>query len=122
MTCHASVERDGHFWLIRVAGVGHTQARHLREVDTMARDRIAVMTDVDPDMIELDVSIPLPESVQAHLDAAAQLREQSAETQAHAAAELRAAARELADDGVPLRDIGRLLGVSHQRAHQLVRS
>jgi hypothetical protein len=29
-------------------------------------------------------------------------------------------ARELSEDGVPLRDIGRLMGVSYQRAHQLV--
>jgi hypothetical protein len=33
---------------------------------------------------------------------------------------MRAAAQELSRSGMPLRDIGQLLGVSYQRAHQLV--
>jgi transposase-like protein len=32
----------------------------------------------------------------------------------------REAARILHEEGMPLRDVGRVLGVSHQRAHQLV--
>jgi hypothetical protein len=40
-------------------------------------------------------------------------------SQAEAAAEARLAAKELHDQGVPVRDIGRALGVSYQRAHQL---
>jgi len=36
------------------------------------------------------------------------------------AEEARKAARELSENGVTLRDIGRLMGVSYQRAHQLV--
>jgi hypothetical protein len=37
--------RDGRFWLIHVPEIDrHTQARHLREIDTMARDLVAVMT------------------------------------------------------------------------------
>lgn len=50
------------------------------------------------------------------------LRGQAADAQSEAARELRAAAQQLADQKLPLRDIGRLLGVSHQRAHQLVKS
>jgi transposase-like protein len=33
---------------------------------------------------------------------------------------VRAAARELADAGLTMRDIGQLLGISYQRAQQLV--
>jgi hypothetical protein len=119
-TYHAKVERDGRFWLIRVPEVGRsTQARHLREVEEMARDLIAVMRDVEPDSFHLVVSHRLPRSVQAHLDRAQKLREQSDIAKSRAAEESRAAVRELVDAGLPLRDIGQLLGISHQRAAQL---
>lgn len=121
MTYRATVERDGRFWLVRVEGVGATQARHLRELDAMTRDLIAVMADVDPASVEIDFDFVLPDSVQAHLDRAAELREESSRANSAAAAEVRAAARELAERELPLRDIGRLLGVSHQRAQVLVK-
>ncbi len=117
----ATVERDGRFWLVRVPGVGVTQARHLREVDAMARDLVAVVTDVEPDVVELMWHVVLPEAVQAHLERASRLRNDAAAAQFQAAVEVRAAARALADTGLTLRDIGQALGVSYQRAHQLVR-
>jgi hypothetical protein len=44
----------------------------------------------------------------------------TAKAQAEAAAQVRAATRELHDNGLPVRDVGRILGVPYQRAHQLV--
>ena len=112
----------GRFWLIHVPEIDrHTQARHLREIDTMARDLVAVMTGQDPAGIQLTVDIHTPDSAAAHLTRAAELREESHRAQAAAAAELREAARELKNTGMPLRDIGQLLDVSYQRAHQLVK-
>lgn len=119
----ANVSRDGRFWMVHVPEIDRvTQARHLREVDAMARDLIAIMADVDPDSFELDVHIEMPDSVAAHLRRAEELRAAEAEARARAAAEVRMAAVELKQSGVPLRDIGRLLGVSFQRAGQLVNS
>jgi hypothetical protein len=119
-TYHAKVERDGRFWLIRVPEIGRsTQARHLREVEEMARDLIAVMCDVAPDSFDVVVSHRLPKSVQAHLARAEKLRKESDLAKSRAADESRAAVRELVDAGLPLRDIGQLLGISHQRAAQL---
>lgn len=119
-TYRVDVERDGRFWLLRVAEVGVTQARHLREVDTMARDLIALTTDSDPATVDLDVHVEVPAATRRHLQRAERLRGQARDSQSKAAAELRAAAQELARSGLPLRDIGQLLGVSYQRAHQLV--
>lgn len=116
------VERDGRFWLLRVPDVGVTQARHLREVEVMARDLITVMTDRDPSGFDIDVHIAVPAATRRHLLRAEKLRDQARDSQSKAAAELRAAAQELAKSGMPLRDIGQLLGVSYQRAHQLVSS
>ena len=118
-TYQVTVERDGRFWLVRVQGVGVTQARHLREVDAMARDLVAVMTRAEPEGVTLEISIALPPEVQVHLDRAEALRQESARTQSEAASEVHAAARQLVASGLPLRDVGKLLGVSHQRAHQL---
>lgn len=118
----ARIERDGRFWLIHVAELDrYTQARNLRTVENMARDLVAAMLEVAHDSFELDVQLHLPLAVSAHLEAAARLRAESAAANTAAAAETRAAARELAALGLPIRDIGAALGVSHQRAHQLVR-
>lgn len=118
-TYRTTVERDGKFWLIRVDHVGVTQARHLREVEAMATDLVAVMTGESVGSFSVEVTTRLPARVQEHLTRAEQLRQDSARAQAEAAIELRSAVRELVAAGLPLRDVGHLLGVSHQRAHQL---
>ncbi|MHB8296335.1 MAG: hypothetical protein ACYDH5_17325 [Acidimicrobiales bacterium] len=115
----ATVTRDGRFWLVRVDGVGSTQARHLRELDAMAKDLITVMTGEPEPEIVVEYDIRLPVEVQDHLRRSEELRAASAEAQAAAAAEVRSAARQLHEQGVGLRDVGKVLGVSHQRAHQL---
>lgn len=117
---HARVDRDGRFWRVYVPEIDRvTQARHLREVEEMARDLVAVMDDVEPDAFELVVTYRLPTSVEEHLARAKELRQESDRARAEAAAESRAAVHELVDAGLPLRDIGRLLDLSYQRVHQL---
>jgi hypothetical protein len=119
----ATAVQSGEFWHIEVPEVGRvTQARHLREVEAMARDLIAIMTDRDPGSIDVDVTVVLPESVRGHLHAAEDLRRQASAAQARAARELRAAVRELRDRGLALRDVGAALGISYQRVHQLLES
>jgi hypothetical protein len=119
-TYHARAERGDRYWLVHVREVDRwTQARHLRELEAMARDLVAVMREVDPDSFKLEISYHLPESVERHLAEAARLRRESDAAKSAAAAESRAAARELLESGMPLRDAARLLGVSYQRVHQL---
>ena len=118
---HVRVERDEKHWMLYVPEIDRvTQARNLREVEPMARDLIAVMDDIPADSFDLDIDIIPPESVAAHLQKSKELSEQAAAIRSWAAAESRKAALELHRDGVPLRDVGALLGVSFQRAHQLV--
>jgi hypothetical protein len=120
-TYHAEVDRDGSVWRVRVPEVERTtQARSLREVEPMARDLIAIMDDIPPDSFSLDVRITLPEEIQAELERSAALREEAARNQAQAAQLSRLAARHLRDRGLPLRDVGQVLGVSFQRAKQLI--
>jgi hypothetical protein len=120
-TYHAEVDRDGKVWRVRVPEVARTtQARNLREVEPMARDLVAVMEDVPADSFRLDVVITLPADVQIELERSAELREQAARSRAEAARLARHAARRLRDQGLSLQDVGKALGVSFQRAKQLI--
>ncbi len=124
-TYEVAVERAERYWRVHVPKVDRmTQARNLREVEVMARDLIEAMTDepAGPDAVQLDVHVILPNPIQQHIDRYQQLREDAAKAQADAAAEYRAAARELAEQGLTYRDIGGAMGISHQRAEQLVKT
>jgi hypothetical protein len=117
----ANVPRDGRFWYIEVPGLeGATQGRNLTEVEEMAREFIAIVTDTDVADVAVTINVELPPEVQRHLDAARALREEEAAARSQAAAEYRAAARALRAEGMTVREIGRALGVSFQRAQQLV--
>jgi hypothetical protein len=118
---HAEVDRDGTVWRVRVPEVQRTtQARTLRDVEPMARDLVAIMEDIPADSFQVNVRITLPEEVAVELQRSAALREEAARNQAEAAQLARQAARHLRDHGLPLRDVGRALGVSFQRAKQLI--
>jgi hypothetical protein len=117
----ATVSRDGRFWLIRVDGLdGATQARNLNEVDVMAADYVAIMTEQDPDDVHVTWRIELPEEVRRHLAAAEASRRAEAEARQRAASESRQAARALRSLGLSVREVGAALGMSHQRAQQLL--
>jgi len=119
----ATAERDGKFWVIHVPEVArYTQARNLSEVEAMTRSLISSMLDVDAGSFDVRVDVYLTDSVRTRLDRAAHLREVAAKSNSEAALEARRAAAEMAAQGMTLRDIGQVLGVSHQRAAQLVNS
>lgn len=122
MTCYDVVaERDGAFWLVSVPAVKRmTQARSVREIEPMARDLIALMCNVRPDSFEVKVELRLPASVSEHLTEARRLRDLASSSNTRAAHESRAAAKELRAAGLTIRDVGEVLGVSQQRAHQLL--
>lgn len=107
-------------WLVHVPEVDRwTQARKVAEIEPMARDLAAVMTGTASDAIEVDVQIELPATVREHLTEVDRAREEEAAARTRGAAELRKAVRELREADISLRDIGKLLGISYQRAHQL---
>ena len=117
----ARATRDGdRFWLVHVPEIDQwTQARRISEVEAMARDLVAVVRGVDPGEVELTVEITLPAEVTERLEHAAQLREQEAALRREAAEDVRVAAGALKQAGLSVREIGRVLGVSFQRAAQL---
>lgn len=120
----AIVTREGKWWMVRVPEIsGLTQARRLSEAGLMARELIAVTRDIPLDEVDVTVTI---EAIGEVTDIAERLariaieRQQAAELERHASLEAAQLAKALSDLDVPLRDVGAVLGVSHQRAHQLV--
>lgn len=61
-TYRVEVEHGERWWIVSVPEVpgAHTQARHLREVEAMAREVVALMLEVPEDSFDLDVEIEIP--------------------------------------------------------------
>lgn len=120
----ASVRREGKWWMVDVPAIsGTTQARRLSEAELMARELIAVTLDVPVDGVSVVVTIEAIDGLDDLADRIADIasrREQAASLDRQATREAAELAKALADLDIPLRDVGTVLGVSHQRAHQLV--
>lgn len=117
------VAREGKWWMIRVPDIDAiTQARRLNEVEDMANSLIAVTTDTDPDTFELRVELEAVEDIRVteRLDALHAERDELAKLQAKVQGDTRRLACDLAGKGLTVRDIGAVLGVSFQRAQQLI--
>ena len=118
------VSREGKWRMVSVPEItGLTQARRLSDAARMARELIAVS--LDTALNEIDVAVEVQSigeltDLTDRLASIADDRLRAAELERRApqgAAEL---AKALVDLDIPLRDVGAVLGVSHQRAHQLV--
>lgn len=121
-TYTAMAERDNGWWAIRVAelpGV-FSQARRLDRVEAMARDAIATLLDTPPDSFDVAVREVLSDEARQVVTAAIEARAVALERQELASTTSREAVRTLTRLGLPQRDIGRLLDLSHQRVGQLV--
>lgn len=111
--------RVGDWWAIRVPDIKglHSQARRLDQVPAMARDAIALMRDVDPAAIEVEVHPEAPEEVEAaraarrEADHAERLAREATARAVHA----------LLHRGLTVRDAGALLDISPQRVSQIAR-
>jgi predicted XRE-type DNA-binding protein len=122
-TYHAEVTRDGKFWLVRVVEIGRsTQALRYRDVSIMAGELVEIMEGLGSEDYELEIRVHLPSAVQDHIARAEVLRVEAGRKQAEAAAESRAAVRELLAEGLSQREAGEVLGLSFQRVNQLVNS
>lgn len=122
----ATVTREGKWWMVRVPEIdGLTQARRLGEAELMARELVAVSEGISLDEVDVDLSLNSVgdlSDISERLAAIESNREQAAELERRATLEAAALAKALSARDIPVRDVGVILGVSHQRAHQLVRS
>jgi len=118
------VTRQGRWWIVRAPEIDQvTQARRLSEVTKAARELIAVTLDVPMSTVRVQVHVERVGEVEDVTGRAEAIRKEHAradELARRAHDESRELARQLAGAHVPMRDIGELLGVSHQRVHQLI--
>jgi len=125
-TTHTALAtREGQWWTVAVPSVdGVTQARRLTDVEQMVRELVAVSLDMPLADVAVDVQVQRVGDVDVEADLAAIRadRARAAELERAASDRARTLARALAAQHVPLRDIGAVMGVSHQRAHQLART
>lgn len=120
-TYHVKAERAGKFWALQAveAPGAISQVARLDQADVI-REAIAFVTGEQEESIEYVLEPVLPASVERHLMKSRELRVVAERANAESACEIRAAARTLHDANITMRDIGKVLGVSHQRAHQLI--
>ena len=117
------VVRSGSWWAVTIPQIrgAYTQAKRLDHVEAMAREVIALMLDIDEtDVGALDIEVEPPSSVVDLLAALRQSERAAEDARRAVAAAQRRAVDELRAAGLPMRDVGRLLGVSHQRVSQIL--
>jgi hypothetical protein len=119
----AVATRSGDWWAVTIPQLpgAFSQCKRLDQVQAMAREVIALMLDCDPaDVGDVEVDVHLPDQLTDDL-AALRRSERLADDARQAAAHAqRRAAEQLRTAGLSVRDIGRLLGVSHQRVSQIL--
>lgn len=110
----------GPWWVTECAEVGAvSQVRRIDQAADDIREAIAYLSGLPEDGFDIEVTPVLPDAFWEAMRGAEDQRDVAAAAN-RAAAELnQRAARVLRDEGLTLRDVGHLMGVSHQRAAQL---
>lgn len=117
-----SVSRDGAVWLLEIAPIGGVaEARWLGEADDVARAFIADFEGVDPESIELAITVIYPGDVADELERAAEHRQRAEDALDAEWEALGNAALALDGAGVTRRDIGDILGLAVPRVRRILR-
>ncbi|HEX9645334.1 MAG TPA: type II toxin-antitoxin system HicB family antitoxin [Acidimicrobiia bacterium] len=115
--------RSGDWWAITVPqlpGV-FSQAKRIDQIAERAREAIALMLDVDEDEVgDIELHVTPPAAAKELLDALRAVSVAADEAATEAARLRRQVAEALRDEGLPMRDVGEFIGVSHQRVSQLL--
>ena len=118
----ATARRDGQWWVVQCDQLpaAISQVRRLDRAAETHREAIAFVAGVAEADVEVDVSPVVFEPVASQLRRVAELCETASGAEREARTLWSASARSLHESGMTVRDIGTVLGVSYQRAHQLV--
>ena len=117
-------ERSGNWWSISVSEVpgAFSQARNLRDVEEMGREAISEILGCRPNAFDVTREVVASPGLQRKIQQAKTARMKSDASSERASLKSREAAVALRDAGLTQREVGELLGVSHQRASQLLHS
>lgn len=123
-TYRATATRSGKWWAVELHDLpphhfGATQGRDLADAEFMAQDAVALMLDVPKSEVVIDLHVNEADEVIAEVERARIRRKEAAQEEQ---ATLVRAARQLVRQGMTQRDAARLLGLSFQRVHQLLKT
>lgn len=120
-TYRLEVSREGRWWIVYVPELDtHTQASKLSEVETMGRDLIAIMRDVDADSFDVDTHIDGPAGAIDSWREAERLEAAARQQSTEAARVRRSAVQALRGERISADDSATLLGISRARVYQLL--
>lgn len=125
-----TVTRDDNLWVAAVNGVGATDVEHFSDLDVEVRDYIAGMTDAESDAFDIhwryevngrDVTDTLARFMAAERELREVMKAEAAKVAERDAARLDAI-NAVRSAGLSQRVAADVVGLSHQRVHQLVNS
>ncbi len=113
-------DADDHAWNVRIKGVTgcQTYGRSLRQAQSRIREALALWLDVAP--VDLLIRDQFPAPLASVADDVVRARTAAERAGVKAQQQTIEAVRALADLGLSRRDAAELLGLSHQRVHQLL--
>jgi DNA-binding NarL/FixJ family response regulator len=122
MTYTSHAHREGSWWVVQ--NDQHpgaiSQVKRLDLAADAQREAIAFVAGIDQVDVVVVIRAELEPALARSLEEATALRAEAEVKEARALSLRRAIALSLKDDGMTLRDIAVVLGVSYQRVHQLV--
>lgn len=123
MTYTSRAHREGNWWIVQNDQFpgAISQVRRLDLAADAQREAIAFVAEVEQDSVVVVIRVELEPALARSLDEAVALRAEAEVKEARSLSLRRAIAISLKDDGMTLRDIAVVLGVSYQRVHQLLR-
>lgn len=121
----ATASREGKWWMIRIPAIdGLTQAKKLEDAELMAREYIAASEDIELDDVEVALTVDTVGGVTGISDRVERLntyRNQLTHLESAVVTESVSLAKDLHACGLPMREIGQVLHLSHQRVEQLIK-
>ena len=111
------------WWLATIPKVPgcHTQGRTIEQAESRIREALALFVPAaTAAKAILEADVQLPSAAKRALSSALEKRAEADAVAVESQAATRSATLALSQIGLSLRDIGRLLGLTRQRAHQLL--
>lgn len=110
----------GNVWVLECAELGAvSQTKRLDHAEDEMREALAYQAGVSPDDIRIVVDVILPPAIAQMKTHAEQQREEAERLASEAKHNIRKAAAAMRREGMTVRDMGKILGVSYQRAQKL---
>lgn len=119
----ARAVRSGKWWAITIDGLkgAHSQTRRLDQVEANAREVISLMTDEASDAFTVEVIQEMPEEWRQTLAHYIELENKVSELERALVEAQTTTAQEFVGNGFTVRDVGEVMGLSHQRVAQITR-